>query len=386
MITVCCLAAGCATLRPVPVTEAMMSSEDEQMLWRRAQEEQNAINGSGVLYPDAELENYLNLIVKKLQVNSTSPDISFQIKVVKDPNLNAFAFPNGVIYVHTGILARMDNEAQLAALLAHEMIHCTHRHTLRVLRSIKDRPAYFDAVRKTLEKMVMTRGLAQFLGITGSMVAISGYTRELETEADRVGLDLMVKANYDPREALKLFEHLRQEIEIEGFEEPYFFGTHPNVHQRIENVNNWLVAKYRGKGTVLKNTKIFQSRISRLILDNARLDLRQGRFYIAQRTVKKYLTTKPEDARAYYLLGEIFRQRDRQNDTSAALKNFEKAISLNPSFSEPHKAMGLIYYKDGDRRLAKFFFESCLLLSPDTPDKAYIQGYLKLCANNGEGK
>jgi predicted Zn-dependent protease len=386
MITVCCLAAGCATLRPVPVTEAMMSSEDEQMLWRRAQEEQNAINGSGVLYPDAELENYLNLIVKKLQVNSTSPDISFHIKVVKDPNLNAFAFPNGVIYVHTGILARMDNEAQLAALLAHEMIHCTHRHTLRVLRSIKDRPAYFDAVRKTLAKMVMTRGLAQFLGITGSMAAISGYTRELETEADRVGLDLMVKANYDPREALKLFEHLRQEIEIEGFEEPYFFGTHPNVHQRIENVNNWLVVKYRGKGTVLKNTKIFQSRISRLILNNARLDLRQGRFYIAQKTVKKYLTTKPEDARAYYLLGEIFRQRDRQNDTSAALKNFEKAISLNPSFSEPHKAMGLIYYKDGDRRLAKSFFESCLLLSPDTPDKAYIQGYLKLCANNGEGK
>ena len=386
MITVCCLAVGCATLRPVPVTEAMMSSEDEQMLWRRAQEEQNAINGSGVLYQDAELENYLNLIVEKLQVNSTSPNISFQIKVVKDPNLNAFAFPNGVIYVHTGILARMDNEAQLAALLAHEMIHCTHRHTLRVLRSIKDRPAYFDAVRKTLAKIVMTRGLAQFLGITGSMAAISGYTRELETEADRVGLDLMVKANYDPREALKLFEHLRQEIEIEGFEEPYFFGTHPNVHQRIENVNNWLVAKYRGKGTGLKNTKIFQSRISRLILDNARLDLRQGRFYIAQRTVKKYLITKPEDARAYYLLGEIFRQRDRQNDTSAALKNFEKAISLNPSFSEPHKAMGLIYYKDGNRRLAKFFFESCLLLSPDTPDKAYIQGYLKLCANNGEGK
>jgi len=382
MITVCCLAAGCATLRPVPVTEAMMSSEEEQMLWRRAQEEQDTINGSGVLYQDAEIENYLNLIVKKLQVNSTAPDISFQIKVVKDPNLNAFAFPNGVIYVHTGILARMDNEAQLAALLAHEMIHCTHRHTLRVLRSIKDRSAYFDAVRKTLAKMVMTRGLAQFLGITGSMAAISGYTRELETEADRVGLDLMVKANYDPREALKLFEHLRQEIEIEGFEEPYFFGTHPNVHQRIENVNNWLVAKYRGKGTVLKNTKIFQSRISRLILDNARLDLRQGRFYIAQRTVKKYLTTKPEDARAYYLLGEIFRQWDRQNDTSAALKNFEKAISLNPSFSEPHKAMGLIYYKDGDRRLAKFFFESCLLLSPDTPDKAYIQGYLKLCANN----
>ena len=376
MITVCCLTAGCATLRSVPVTEALLSSEDELMLWRRAQEEQDAINGSGVLYQDAEIENYLNQIAKKLHTNSISPDISFQIKVVKDPNLNAFAFPNGVIYIHTGILARMDNEAQLAALLAHEMVHCTHRHSIRVLRSIKDR---------TQAKTATVRELAQFLGITGSIASINGYTRELETEADRVGLDLAVKANYDPREVLKLFELLKQEIEIEGIEEPYFFGTHPNVRQRIENVNNWLAEKYREKITSIKNTDVFRSKISRLVLDNARLDLRQGRFLVAQRTVEKFLTVKPDDARAYFLLGEIFRQRCRQDDATAAIKSYKKSISLNPSFPEPHKAMGLIHYKDGEKRLAKKYFESCLLLSPDTADKAYIQGYLKLCVTNGEG-
>ena len=376
MITVCCLTAGCATLRSVPVTEALLSSEEEQMLWRRAQEEQDVINGSGVLYQDAEIENYLNQIAKKLHTNSISPDISFQIKVVKDPNLNAFAFPNGVIYIHTGILARMDNEAQLAALLAHEMVHCTHRHSIRVLRSIKDR---------TQAKTATVRELAQFLGITGSIASINGYTRELETEADRVGLDLAVKANYDPREVLKLFELLKQEIEIEGIEEPYFFGTHPNVRQRIENVNNWLAEKYREKITSIKNTDVFRSKISRLVLDNARLDLRQGRFLVAQRTVEKFLTVKPDDARAYFLLGEIFRQRCRQDDATAAIKYYEKSISLNPSFPEPHKAMGLIHYKDGEKRLAKKYFESCLLLSPDTADKAYIQGYLKLCVTNGEG-
>jgi predicted Zn-dependent protease len=376
MITVCCLTAGCATLRFVPVTEALLSSEDEQMLWRRAQEEQDAINGSGVLYQDAEIENYLNQIAKKLHANSISPDISFQIKVVKDPNLNAFAFPNGVIYIHTGILARMDNEAQLAALLAHEMVHCTHRHSIRVLRSIKDR---------TQAKTATVLEFAQFLGITGSIASINGYTRELETEADRVGLDLAVKANYDPREVLKLFELLKQEIEIEGIEEPYFFGTHPNVRQRIENVNNWLAEKYREKITSIKNTDVFRSKISRLVLDNARLDLRQGRFLVAQRTVEKFLTVKPDNARAYFLLGEIFRQRCRQDDATAAIKSYEKSISLNPSFPEPHKAMGLIHYKDGEKRLAKKYFESCLLLSPDTADKAYIQGYLKLCVTNGEG-
>lgn len=375
-IAVCCLVAGCATSRPTPVTQELTTSAEEQMLWRRAQEEQDTINRSGVLYQDAEIENYLNQIAKTLQPNSISPDISFQIKVVKDPNLNAFAFPNGVIYIHTGILARMDNEAQLAALLAHEMVHCTHRHSMRSLQSLKDR---------TQAKTATAQNLAQFLGISGSIASINGYTRELETEADRVGLDLAVKANYDPREVLRLLKLLKQEIETEGIEEPYFFGTHPNVRQRIENVNNWLAEKYRGKIAGIKNGDVFQSRISRLVLDNARLDLRQGRFFVAQRTVEKFLAAKPDDARAYFLLGEIFRQRCRQDDAAAAIKYYEKSISLNPSFPEPHRAMGLIHYKDGEKRLAKKYFESCLLLSPDIADKAYIQGYLKLCVTNGEG-
>ena len=376
IIAVCCLVAGCAMSRSIPVGQTLTASEEEQMLWRRAQEEQEAIDGSGLLYQDTEIENYLYQIAKKLQTNSISADISFQIKVIKDPKLNAFALPNGVIYIHTGILAHMENEAQLAALLAHEMTHCTHQHSLKTLRNIKNRGQ---------AKSATIRELAQLLGITGSIASINGYTRELETEADRVGLDLVVKANYDPNEVLKLFELLKQENEIEGVAEPYFFGTHPKVQQRIENVNRWLAENNRGKIKGSKNTIKFQSRMSRLMLENARLDLRQGKFFIAQSTVKKYLAVNPDDAQAYFLLGEIFRQRGWKNDAAAALNNYEKSISLNPSFAESHKAMGLIHYKDGEKRRAKKYFESCLLLSPNTADKAYIQGYLKLCAANGEG-
>jgi Tfp pilus assembly protein PilF len=113
------------------------------------------------------------------------------------------------------------------------------------------------------------------------------------------------------------------------------------------------------------------------------LDLRIGRFYVAQKGLEKYLRSNPEDAYAYYLLGEIFRQRGQENDAQAAIKYYQKAISLNPAKPEPHKAMGLIHYKVGEKRLAKKFFESCLLLAPDAADKAYIQGYLKLCMSNG---
>jgi predicted Zn-dependent protease len=384
VIAVCCLASGCIAPHAVTVNEELNSSEDERMLWRRVQKEQEAIDNSGFLYRDPELENYLNRIAKKLQANSVAPDFQIHVKVLNDPNLNAFAYPNGVIYVHTGILARMDNEAQLAALLSHEMTHCTHRHSLRVIRSIKDRPAYIAAVQQTLAKISPVQTVARLLGATGSMAAVTGYTRELESEADQVGLDLMAKANYDSKQALKLFEHLKQEIEAEEVKEPFFFGTHPHVQQRLNNVQNWLAKDNQEMKAPVKNTSEFQTGLQRVILANARLDLRQGRFDVARKTVVKYLSMQPNDARANYLFGEILRQRNRQDDAGAAVKYYKKAISLDPSFPEPYKAMGLMHYKVGKKQLAKKFFESCLLLSPNASDKAYIQGYLKNCNFNGE--
>ena len=379
-----CLVTACAISPPVSVDKVLTATHEEKLLWRRAKEEQQILDSSGWLYPDAELETYLNQVAAKLKTFTDSPDIFFKIKIINDPNLNAFAFPNGVIYVHTGVLARMENEAQLAALLAHEMTHCTHRHSLRVLKSLDDRPAFMAILDKSLEKVAMVQNLARILGVNGSMAAVTGYTREFEAEADRVGLDLMTKAGYDPRQALALFEHLRKEIESEGIKEPFFFGTHPNVQQRIDTTEHWLATEFQGKDTGQINSEIFRSRMQKLVLDNARLELRIGRFYIARRSVEEYLLRNHDDANAYYLLGEIFRQQGNHNDTKNAIKQYKKAIALDPLFPAPHKAMGLMYYKEGERHLAKKFFESCLLLSPNAPDKAYIQGYLKRCVTNGE--
>ena len=384
IIALCTLAAGCITPHAVPLDAGLEPAEDEQQLWRRVQKEQEVLDSSGLLLHEPELENYLNGIVQKLQAHSIAPDLKIQIKVIKDPLLNAFAYPNGVIYIHSGILARMDNEAQLAALLSHEMTHCTHRHSLRVIRSIIDRPAYIAAVQDTLAKISAVQEVAQVLGAAGSMAALRGYSRELESEADRVGLDLMAKSNYDSTEALRLFEHLKQDIEAEGIEEPFFFGTHPNIQQRIDNVSGWLAQDNRATKAVVINTAEFQTRMQRVLLVNARLDLRLGRFDIAQKTVAKYLKIRPNNARAYYLLGEILRQRDQRDDAGTALSYYEKAISLDPSYPEPLKAMGLVHYKEGHKKLARKFFESCLRLSPNTSDRAYIQGYLKNCKVSGE--
>ena len=384
ILTVWCLAAACATPPPVSVDQVLAGGDDEQMLWHQAQKEQKVLDNSGWLYRDAALETYLNAVAARLGAFADSPDISFDIKIINDPNLNAFAFPNGVIYVHTGVLARMENEAQLAALLAHEMSHCTHRHSLRVFKSMKDRPLVMAAVQHAVQESAVAQKLARMLGVNGSMAAINGYTRDFEVEADRAGLDLMTKAGYDSRQALNLFEHLRQEIEAGDIKGPFFLGTHPSVQQRIENTRRWLATEYSEKDGGLINPDVFRSRLERLTLDNARLDLRIGRFEISRMSVEGYLDHNPNDAGAHYLLGEIFRQRDRLEDMQKAVEQYEKAIALDPTFPAPHKAMGLMHYKEGHQHIAQKYFETCLLLAPEAPDKAYIEGYLQNCIKNGE--
>jgi len=379
------LVAGCASPNLAPLNEGLLVNEDEKMIWRQSLEEQKVLNDSGVILEDLALQTYLNQIVRNLQPDDLSAKMSFNVLVIKDPYLNAFAFPDGTIYVHTGLLARMDNEAQLAVLLAHEMAHCTQRHALQAYRSIKDRQAFMASVQQTLARLAMVQEVARFLGLTGSLAAVTGYTREFETEADIVGLDSMIMADYDPYEALRLFEHLKAEIEYEQIKEPYFFGTHPNVQTRIDTIRHVLETSYKDKPGRKKNTEVFISKVNRVILENAELDLKIGRFRHAWRGVDKYLQTAANDARAYYLMGEIFRQRGRENDTAKALSYYRKAVSIDPSYSEPHKAIGLIHYKDGHKALAKQFFESCLRLAPDAPDKAYIQGYIKQCMQEGEG-
>ncbi len=363
------LTTGCMTphaSNPSLVSDQMSVDTDEIMLWQKSEQAQHAIESKGLIYPDLALENYLNKVAARLQAQSSPADLKIRVKVIKSAALNAFSYPNGMIFIHTGLLARMDNEAQLAAVLAHEMTHCIRRHALRAFRRYKDQPAFLRVAEHTRSKT-------------------NAYLNGLEAEADRVGLELMASAGYDPAEALALCDRLMAEIEHEGPESPLIFGSHFDARQRIENLQNILTSGYTNKGARIKNSELFLAKLNTLFLDNAELNIRQGRFQAARRSVDKYLQTHPDDSLAYFLLGEIYRRRGQADDNLNAIKFYNQAIFLDPTYAEPHKAIGLIHFKKGQWTLAKQFFESCLQLSPDSPDKAYIQAYLKQCAQGGEG-
>ena len=379
------LATGCSTPSESVVSDPLLTNGDEQFLWQKAEEEQRDLESSGLVYQDEKLEAYLNNVVSRLLPQTAPENLEIRVKVLKNAYLNAFAYPNGMIYIHTGLLARMDNEAQLAAVLAHEITHCTHRHALRVFRHFKDRRSFLTDVQHTLMANKGLQKLARNIGLTGSLAAVSGYARELEAEADRVGIEMMTAAGYNTKDAVSLFDHMISEIEQEGSEEPFFFGSRARVRERIENMQNKTADRYPRQRSAFKNSELFLEKLDHLFLDNAQLDIRLGRYQAARRAIEKFLRIKPDDTRAHFLLGESYRQQGQDSDIPKALKCYNRAITLDPSFAAPHKAIGLIHYKRGQRALAKKFFESCLQLAPNAPDKAYIKGYLQQFTPSEEG-
>jgi predicted Zn-dependent protease len=303
--------------------------------------------------------------------------LSFQVRIIRNPLLNAFAYPNGAIYVHTGLISKMENEAQLAALLGHEMSHVTHRHAIENYRSVKNTTAVLATIQMASVPFGAYGSLANTLGTLGAMAAVTGYSRELETEADNVGLVLLINAGYDPKEAPKLFEHLKRDVEQQEKKEPFFFGTHPRLQERINNYTRLIKTKYPD-ATGMKNTERFMNIISPLILDNAMMDLSMGRFSSAEDGIGRFLQIDSQNSSAHFYLGELYRQRNDEEDREKAINEYNLSITYDPSNPAPHKGIGLIYYKLGRSLEARAEFEKYLKLYPDADDAAYIEQYIKM--------
>jgi predicted Zn-dependent protease len=370
---------ACATtnLPTVGEMQSLQLQEDEKRLWNRSEEEQKRLNHSSYIYEDPILTAYVNDIAQKLiPENVKEKGLLVEVKIIKNPLLNAFAYPNGVIYVHTGILTKMENEAQLATLLGHEMTHITHRHTIENYRSVKNTTAVLATVQMAATPFGVYGGLANLLGSVGAMAAVTGYSRELETEADRGGLESMIKAGYDPREAPRLFELLKKDVEEQKIKEPFFFGSHPRLQERIDNFNQFIVEN-KSVTQGVRNTDRFMAQISSLLLENAQLDLSMGRFSSAQNGIERFLQEEPQNASGHYYLGELYRQKGDKDDWDRALKEYILAVEYDSSYPEPHKAIGLIYYKQGFKERSVKEFEQYLFMAPDAGDRGYIEQFIE---------
>jgi len=366
-------AAGCSSANPMGSPAAGQLEEDEKRLWKTVIEEQKRLDRSGTLYDDPAITQYVNEVAQKLITPSLrSSPLTVRVKIVKSPLLNAFAFPNGIIYAHTGILARIENEAQLATLLGHELTHATHRHTIQAFRSAQRS----SAALATFQLLTLPFGVfgtaATALGSVGYVASVSGYSRGNEREADREGLALAVAAGYAPEEAPKLFEHLKRDLEFRKIDEPFFFGSHPRLAERVASYKELIEERYATRSGELGEERYRRTMLP-LYVENARTDLAIGRFDLAEESLSRATDQQPNHPQALYLLGEVARQRNGEGDLQRSEQRYRQAIVADAHYPEPHKTLGMLLLKRGDKQEARNELQQYLQLAPQASDRAYVE-------------
>ena len=382
LVTVCLAIASCATTDLSPFGaggKPSQKDEDEKQVWQSAEQLEQRIDTSSARYKNPLLDAYLTAVAQKLLPPEVQAlGLGPRVKVIQHPLLNAFALPNGAIYLHTGILARMENDSQLAALLGHELTHFTHRHSVKQMRSLQNKTTFLGVFRVMLPGL---EGVTGPLGALWALASTSGYSRELETEADEQGLRTMVMAGYDPKQAPVVIELLKQDLDEQRVKEPFFFGTHPRLEERIINYRRLLDTEYANQArdvTLKANTEDFLSRIDQLLLDNAALDINLGRLKTARTAIEKHLKRHAKTSHAHFLMGEVHRRSGTGEPYAGrAIAAYQKAARQDPTYSHPHRELGFLYRTQGLPQQARAEFERYLTLSPKATDAPIIQGYLK---------
>ncbi|MFQ6021618.1 MAG: M48 family metalloprotease [Acidiferrobacterales bacterium] len=196
------------------------------------------------VYDDSELQDYVRRVGEKLAGLSHRPALFYRFTVLDSPEVNAFALPGGYIYITRGLLSYLNSEAELAAVLGHEIGHVTARHAVRqYTASTAARIGY--TIGAIFIPELATQGAANLFNLFGTAI-IRGYGRKHELEADRLGAQYLALSGYEPRAVLDVLEILKNQEEFEkerakaeGREARVYhgvFASHPSADQRLQEV------------------------------------------------------------------------------------------------------------------------------------------------------
>lgn len=187
---------------------------------------------------DPLINDFLSGLGYRLVSVSDRPDLEFTFFVVRDNGINAFAAPGGYIGVNVGLIIAMNSEDELAAVIAHEIAHVTQQHLLRAFEDSKK--STLPIALAMLGALVATAGRSDDAGQAALMSGISliqqraiNFTRYDEIEADRVGIQSLSRAGYDPLAMAETFATMQRVMRVNGIDIPEFLRTHPVDVNRI---------------------------------------------------------------------------------------------------------------------------------------------------------
>lgn len=345
--------------------DARPTLAEEDRVWAEGEEGEKGLVKSGHVHADSALSAYLQEVMDRLYPEFAG---KIRVRVANDSGLNAFALPQGAIFFNMGLLARLENEAQMATILAHEGAHFTHRHAFKSVRSAKGLSGF------ALTAGLLAGGGGALLGSLAAISSMSGFSQDAEREADRLGFERMARAGYDARESVKGFQLLADEVEALDIEEPFFFASHPRLRQRIESFEA-LIAGHAGPAGEVGEAR-FSALTHGLREQWLQAQIGEGKPKSVIHVLSNPAMLGRYPAHAAYYLGEAYRQRGEEGDAEKALAAWRRAVEQAPEFAPSYRALGVQAMKQHEWLPAQANLKRYLALAPRARDTAYVHAYL----------
>jgi predicted Zn-dependent protease len=247
-----CFCPGCA-INPITGDEDLMFyPEDKDITIGRkyAPEVEKELGGK---IANEDLQDYIDRLGQKIARVSQRPDLEYHFVALQDKSTNAFALPGGYIFVLRGMLEKLKTEAQLAALLGHEIAHVVARDSMAAL----SRQRAIDVLMVAAIAGQAPGEAVRAAGLTRLFLDLR-YSREDEREADLAGLNYMAAAGYDPNGAVELIQILEDEHAVRSLE---FFSTHPSPRNRRQYMAQEIENRYCGLTDLRTGRQDYQRRV-----------------------------------------------------------------------------------------------------------------------------
>mgnify|MGYP003672884603 CR=1 FL=1 len=221
-------------------SSGVISLEQERELgqaWLRSYRAQTDIN------TDYELQEYVEDVIFRMTQYSDIVDKRLDILIVNNPTLNAFAVPGGIIGVNTGLFNYAETEGQFSSVMAHELSHLSQRHFARsVAQRQSNQLSTMAGILAGILIAATTSGDAGLAMISATQAASLEsdlrYSRQHEQEADRIGIEVMVNAGYDPKSMGAMFENMLRSTSYVGYQAPEYLRSHPLTESRVNDALN----------------------------------------------------------------------------------------------------------------------------------------------------
>lgn len=372
------LLAGCATTGgdgTSPITPGYRPEHKglEANLWYVMDKAERDLKTSPFVIRDPALNRYVRQVTCRVAQNYCK---DIRIYIVRTPYFNASMAPNGMMQIWTGLLLRVKNEAQLAAVIGHEFGHYVRQHSLQRFEDLRNKSDF--AAFLGLGLAVAGGAPAASLANLVILASIFSYSRDQEREADAFGLDVMAKAGYSPEEAANIWKRLIRERDAaeKKEERDFFFASHPAPEERVETLEKLAKEKRTGDTAFSAFRKRLVAALAPYRPWMLRDQMRLRQYGRTEALMDMLIEDGNGTAPFYFYKGELYRHRAGKGDLEKAMHAYDDAIEAGNPPVAVWRSKGLIHRSRHETDAARAAFRTYLARAPDASDRLMIQSYI----------